>query len=138
MQFVLDKQKQWSALALRVVIGGIVGSVLLAIPHGYFQGQVYGTMDNRAEWLMAATWCADLRYLFDQLIFAGVILFVGAKFIETRSIFTIGFDKMDAAKVCMSGPDEDNIVWIGHRYGTRMEAETIAATIESRLKESEG
>ena len=138
MRFVLDKQEQWSRLALRVVIGCIVGSVLVAIPHGYFEGQVYGQMGDRADWLMVATWCADLRYLFDQLIYAGIIFFVGAKFIETRSIFSVGFDKMDAAKVSMKGPDDDNIVWIGHRYGSRMEAETIAATIESRLKESEG
>ena len=48
----------------------------------------------------------------------------------------MGFDKLDTAKVSMKGPDDDNIVCIGHRYGTRMEAEPIAATIESRLKES--
>ena len=137
MQFVLDKRGQWSRLALRVVIGCIIGSVLVTIPHGIFEGRAYGQLADRAAWLTLATWCADLRYLLDQLIYAGIIFFVGAKFIETRSIFTVGFDKLDAAKVSLKGPDDDNIVWIGHRYGTRMEAETIAATIESQLKESE-
>ena len=53
---------------------------------------------------------------------------------EQNNNFTVGFDKTDAAKISMKGPDEDNIVWIGHKYGSRLEAETVAATIESRLK----
>ena len=136
MQFVLDKQNQWSALGLKVVIGGIIACVLLTIPHGIFEGFVYDPARERTMWMTLATWCNDLRFLSEQLIFVGAIVIVGGKFIETRSIFTIGFDKMDTAKVSMRGPDDDNIVWIGHRYGTRMEAETVAATIESRLKES--
>ncbi|MBU6297041.1 MAG: hypothetical protein KGJ79_17280 [Alphaproteobacteria bacterium] len=138
MRFVLGKQEEWSRFALKVVIGCIIGSLLTAIPHGIFEGHAYGSPADRAGWLTLATWCADLRYLFDQLIYAGVVLFVGAKFIETRSIFTIGFDKLDTDKVSISGPDEDNVDWIGRRYGTRLEAETVAATIENRLKESAG
>ena len=80
---------------------------------------------------MLLVWCMDFRYLFEQLIYAGAIVFIGGKFIETRSIFTIGFDNLDKDKVRMKGPDEDNIVWIGHRYGSRLEAETVASTIES-------
>lgn len=136
MPFVLDKQGQWSRLALKVIIGSIIASVVMAIPHGIFEGRVYGNLGDRMEWMTLATWCSDLRVLFDQLIYAGTIFFIGAKFIETRNIFTVGFDKLDAAKVSLKGPDDDNIVWIGHRYGTRMEAETVATTIESRLKES--
>jgi len=92
-------------------------------------------MTNMGGFYMLTIWCADFRYLFEQLIYAGAIVFIGGKFIETRSIFTVGFDKLDAAKVSMKGPDDDNIVWIGHRYGSRMEAETVAAAIESRMKD---
>jgi hypothetical protein len=81
-------------------------------------------------------WCTDFRYLCDQLVYSAVIFFVGAKFVETRTIFTVGFDKLDATKVSFKGPDDDNIVWIGHRYGSRLEAETVAAAIENRMKES--
>ena len=87
---------------------------------------------------MWMTWFTDFRYMFEQLIYVGAIVFVGGKFIETRSIFTIGFDKLDAEKVRMKGPDDDNIVWIGHRYSSRLEAESVASAIESRLKESGG
>ena len=92
-------------------------------------------MTNMGGFNMLTIWCADFRYLFEHLIYAGAIVFIGGKFIETRSIFTVGFDKLDAAKVSMKGPDDDNIVWIGHRYGSRMEAETVAAAIESRMKD---
>ena len=36
----------------------------------------------------------------------------------------------------MKGPDENNVVWIGQRYGSRLEAEAVAAVIEERLKSS--
>jgi len=51
-------------------------------------------------------------------------------------MFTIGFDKLDAAKIAIKGPDDDNVVWIGHRYGTRLEAEVVANAFAERLKES--
>ncbi len=77
----------------------------------------------------------DLRQVSEELIFVGIVLFIGAKFFETRTIFSVGFDKLDAAKISMKGPDDDNIVWIGHRYGSKIEAETVAAAIESRMKD---
>lgn len=136
MQFVLDKQEQWSWRGLQVAIGAVVATALLSVAHGVLEGQMRPVMTDMSSFYMLATWCADFRYLFDQLILAGAVVFVGGKFIETRSIFTVGFDKLDTAKVSMKGPDDDNIVWIGHRYGSRMEAEMVATTIESRMKES--
>ena len=41
---------------------------------------------------------------------------------------------MDSARVHMKGPDDDNVVWIGHRYASHLEAQTVAAAIEERLK----
>ena len=141
MKFVLDNQKRWSERGLSLAIWSTVAAVLLALADGVFKGPLsfrygMGDMHNAAILSMLATWCYDLRQTFDGLMYIGALLFIGAKFFETRTIFTVGFDNMDSAKISMKGPDDDNIVWIGHRYGTRLEAETIAATIESRLRES--
>jgi hypothetical protein len=78
----------------------------------------------------------DFRYLAEQGVYAATIFLVGAKFIEMRTVFSIGFDRQDVAKIALQGPDDDNVVWIGHRYGTRIEAETVAAAFAERLKES--
>ncbi|MDE1986547.1 MAG: hypothetical protein KGL29_15485 [Alphaproteobacteria bacterium] len=136
MRFVLDKSDELSRLALRTALISVAATVVLSIVHGLLQGDLRAVNYGSPWYAMAVTWCVDFRILFEQLIYAGAIVFIGAKFIETRSIFTVGFDKLDAAKVSMKGPDDDNIVWIGHRYGTRMEADIVATTIESRLKES--
>jgi len=85
---------------------------------------------------MLYTWVTDFRYLADQAIYAATIFIVGAKFIETRTILTIGFDKLDASKIKLNGPDEDNVVWIGHCYSTPLEAQAIADTFAERLKAS--
>ena len=141
MKFVLDNQKRWSERGLSLAIWSTVAAVLFAIADGVFKGPLsfrYGMgghaqrRDPQHGGDMVLRSSPDLR----QVMFIGIVLFVGAKFFETRTIFTFGFDNIDSAKISMKGPDDDNIVWIGHRYGTRLEAETIAATIESRLKES--
>ena len=141
MAFVLDRQKRWSERGLSLAIWSTVAAVLFAIADGVFKGPLsirygIGDMHNAAILSMLATWCYDLRQTVDGLIYIGALVFIGAKFFETRTIFTVGFDNIDSAKISMKGPDDDNVVWIGHRYGTRLEAETVAATIESRLKES--
>ena len=139
MQFVLDKQEKWSKFGLQVAVASVVLVTVLGLIEGVFRGPLQVTQYGGGTILtMLLVWCMDFRYLFEQLIYAGAIVFIGGKFIETRSIFTIGFDNLDKDKVRMKGPDDDNIVWIGHRYGSRMEAETVASTIESRLKENGG
>ena len=55
---------------------------------------------------------------------------------ETRTVFSIGFDRVDAAKMTVKGPDEDNIVWVGHRYNSSLEAEAIAAALNERISAS--
>jgi hypothetical protein len=144
MTFVLDRQKRWSERGLSLTIWSTVAAVLFAIADGVLKGPLSlrygiglgGGLNSAAILSMLATWCYDLRQVAEEGMFIGIVLFAGAKFFETRTIFTVGFDNLDSAKISMKGPDDDNIVWIGHRYGTRLEAETIAATIESRLKES--
>lgn len=141
MTFVLDKQKRWSERGLSLLLWSTVVAVLFALADGVFKGPLsfkygMGDLHNAAILSMLATWCYDLRQVAEEAMFVGAVLFLGAKFFETRTIFTVGFDNLDSAKISMKGPDDDNVVWVGHRYGTRLEAETIAATIESRLKES--
>ena len=136
--FVVSKpDRAWSELGIRVLIGAIIASVLLALADGILRGRLIElSSDSRGLLSMFETWAVDFRYLADQAIYASTIFIVGAKFIETRTVLTIGFDKLDAAKVSVKGPDENNVVWIGHRYGTQYEAEAVATVFAERLKES--
>jgi hypothetical protein len=142
--FTLAKPyKQWSEIGLTILAISIGASIGLAILDGIMKGPIeahqiaIGSSENgRTIFVMLSAWVVDFRYLAEQAIYAATIFFVGAKFFETRTVFTIGFDKMDAAKVKMKGPDEDNVVWVGYRYANRVEAETIAAAFEERLKQS--
>ena len=131
-----NPERRWSEFGIYVLIGSVVASVVLALADGVLRGKIYGGASDQSTLQMLSTWASDFRYLADQAIYSAVIFIVGAKFIETRTIFTIGFDRLDAAKIKVEGPDEDNIVWIGRRYATRFEAEAIAETIAERLKES--
>jgi len=127
----------WSTIGIRVLIGAVIASIALAIFDGLVKGAAVESHYMYGSRLaMLSAWIVDFRYLADQAIYAATIFFVGAKFFETRTIFTIGFDNLDVAKIAIKGPDDDNIVWIGHRYGTRVEAEAIAEAFAERLKES--
>jgi len=48
--------------------------------------------------------------------------------------FSVGFS--DASDVRIKRPDDDNVVWVGHRYALRLEAEAMAGAIQSRIKAS--
>jgi hypothetical protein len=131
---IVKPKTPWSKIGIRVLIGAFAASILLALLEGCFRGPLINGHDGNME--MLYIWVADFRYLAGQIIYAATIFTVGAKFIETRTIFSVGFDKLDADKISCKGPDENNIVWIGRRYGTKMEAETVAQVFASRLKES--
>ena len=134
---VLRRNRQWSDVGLRVLIVSIIAVFLLAIADGVFKGTVdYTNRIGFGRMIMISTWVTDFRYIFEQAVYAATIFFVGAKFFETRTMLTIGFDKLDAAKIAVNGPDENNTIWIGHRYKTRIEAESIAEAFRERLKES--
>jgi len=144
MQIRLDDAKQsWSSKGLRLAVWAAAAAVLLAFGDGLFRGPLsikYGAGDLHTAGMLSmfSTVFYDLRQMADELIFVGIVLFIGAKFFETRTIFTVGFDKADAARMTMKGPDDDNVVWIGHKYGSRLEAESVAAMIQSRLKSDPG
>jgi hypothetical protein len=136
-----NPNRPWSQIGLKLLIGTLVATAILAIIDGVMKGPLEAayfadSQTERAKFLMIATWIVDFRYLTEQAILAAAVIFVGAKFIETRTVFTIGFDKQDVSKISLKGPDADNVVWIGHRYATAMEAETVAEAFAERLKES--
>ena len=134
---IAKPHRPWSEIGIRVLIGAVIASVVLALLDGILKGMLVASPGaSRGLWEMLATWAFDFRYLADQAIYASTIFIVGAKFIEMRTVLTVGFDKLDADKTTLRGPDEDNIVWIGHRYGTRFEAEAVASVFAERLKES--
>lgn len=79
----------------------------------------------------------DLRYFFEQALYVLALLFVGMRFLETRTVFSIGFDSTDADKLCFKGPDADHIVWVGRKYPTVLEAEAVAGVLKSKIKQVE-
>ena len=136
---IVKPHRPWSDIGLRVLIGSIVASIVLSLFDGIFRGPImmeYSLTTRDGIFVMLAYWISDFRQLAEQAVYAATIFFVGAKFFETRNIFSIGFDKLDADKLVLKGPDAENVVWIGHRYGNAVEAETIAAAFAVRLKES--
>ena len=139
---IVKPHRPWSDIGIRVLIGTIVATVVLSLADGILRGPVLSdydfvnNADNRGILIMVTTWFTDFRNLAEQGVYAATIFFAGAKFFETRSIFSIGFDKLDADKVLLKGPDADNVVWIGHRYATAPEAEVVASTFAERLKQS--
>jgi hypothetical protein len=135
MLTIVKPQRQWSELGIQILVGSIVAILVLSFFDGICRGEML-TSESRVLWQMLATWTLDLRYLAETLIGASAFLIIGGKFIETRTLISIGFDKLDAAKIVVKGPDEDNVVWIGHRYGTQFEAQTVATVFAERLKES--
>ena len=132
-----------SQIALRIGIGSLVTAILLALCEGYLRGPL-GLGDHErsftaAAWIaMAANYCYSLRNIAESVIEAAAIVFIGAKFLEVRSVLNVGFDKIDADKVTINGPDDSNIVWIGRRYDTKLEAQSVVAALESRLRDGAG
>jgi hypothetical protein len=141
MSFVAGSGRSWSAVGLSLAIWSTIVAVALALADGVFHGPLsfrYGMSDihDAALVSMFSTWTYDLRQTVDGLIYIGALLFIGAKFFETRTTFAVTFDRVDVSKIIVKGPDGDNIVWIGQRYGNELEAQTVAAALENRLKEN--
>jgi hypothetical protein len=133
----VNPSKSWSKWALRAACWSICTAVFFAIAEGLLRSVVaYNPTTNHvAFYSMLAAWAFGFRSIAQMTIEPAVILFVGAKFFEARTVFTVGFDRLDPEKVAFKGPDENNFVWIGHRYGSKFEADVIAAAMQERLKE---
>jgi len=126
-------QGRWSERGLRFLVLSIVMCVLLSVLDGVVHGLSRDDLAGNAFLRMSVYWISDFRYVFENGIFASVVLFVGAKIFETRTLMSIGYDTVDATKVAVKGPDDENIVWIGRRYGSSYEAEVVAAAFAERI-----
>ncbi len=126
-------RSSFSELAFKAFVGCIAATVALSVADGFVKG-FPGPLTPYH--LATSTWITDFRYLFEQGVYASTTFWVGSKFIETRTLLTIGFDRLDAHRISVRGPDEANIVWIGRKYGEKLEAEAVAAAIQERLHES--
>jgi hypothetical protein len=124
----------WSGRSLSALVISFVALVVLSIADGLMKAYLLRHLRDSAGLTALSTWIMDFRYVSEQVMFVAAIVFVGAKFFETRTIFTVGFDKLDRAKVAIKGPDEDNVVWIGHRYQTKLEAEAVSTAMAEKLR----
>jgi hypothetical protein len=124
----------WSALALRGVKISLALSIILSALDGVVRVMVKSDPWTPQLIQMAVFWISDFRYLSEQVLLVAAILFVGAKFFETRTVLMLGFDRDDASKITLKGPDDENIVWIGRRYDSVLEAEAAAAAAARKLE----
>jgi hypothetical protein len=131
----IKPDESWSKRAFNLGILSVVLAVSLALAEGVLRGALALNATYNALYSMLEIWCFGVRNVADTMLEVAAIVFVGAKFFEARTVFSVGFDKLDPEKVAFKGPDENNFVWIGHRYGSKYEADVIAAALEERLKE---
>jgi hypothetical protein len=91
--FVTHKpSRPWSELAVRALAVSIVMYVVISIIDGVLVESSAAAV--RLElYAMLRTWLYDFRFLFGQGVYAAIILSVGAKFFETRSIGAAGLDR---------------------------------------------
>src|ERR1019366_3722359 len=103
--FVVSKTNgKWSSLALRFLIASVLMSVLLSLLDGVLHGPPRDQVSIDPFSRMLVYWVLDFRYIFEQGIYASTVFFVGAKFFESRTLLTVGFDTVDSSKVSVKGP----------------------------------
>jgi hypothetical protein len=129
------RRQSWSRIALTGMIASFAVCVALSLADGVIYDA--SVQPKPSRWLiMSRIWIVDLRFVFEQVIYAATILFIGARFFEQRTLISVGIDRQDIGKMSVMGPDENNILWIGRKYATRAEAETAATALRSRLMQS--
>lgn len=134
---ILSKPKSLSRKALIAFLAAIGIELVLIVIEGLIQNGTYGRAiaGEPGYFIMLTSWISNLRYLFSNLTLSSAILFVGLVFLETRSTLSIGFDKLDAATISVRGPDDENIVWVGQRYRSELEAKAVAEALTYKLQE---
>ena len=138
MKVTVHHSRKWSAIGLNGAVYSLFAAVFLSFAHGLLNAMAETNVDRHQVYMLLLYWCVDFRYLAEQLILCGIVLFVGSKFVEERKLFTVGFDNVDAQLVRVKGPDDENTVWVGHKYDSRLDAEAVAAAFENRLRDAAG
>lgn len=90
--------RPWSWWGLRALIVSVAITGILSLFDGVLRVPIAFEARGIPNIQMLEIWVSDFRFLFEQGIYASVIFFIGAKFIETRTILSIGFDKLDAGR----------------------------------------
>jgi len=130
----LKTDARWTTFGLRALIVSTVATALFSVADAVVRGAEIGAGTGKYYFLTAITY--DFRYFFEQAMFVAALIFVGGKFFETRTMVTIGFDKLDASNIALKGPDENNVVWVGHKYANALEAQAVSDATAERLKQS--
>lgn len=128
---VANSSTRPSRLALAALGLCVAGAVALSIVDGLLR------RDLQQASPMVLAWVSNFLVLFEQGIYAATLFWVGASFVETRTLLSVGFDWLDAGAMSVKGPDEANTVWIGRRYDAKLEAEAVATALESRIREAQ-
>jgi hypothetical protein len=130
----LKPDRKWSFYALWAGLSALVLAFVFSFADALMQAK--GVEVGSELYIFWRVWFGHFEYMLVNIIYAATVLFVGAKFFETRTILTIGFDQLDANNVLIKDPDGDNVVWVGRRYGNKFEAEAVATSLRNRLEES--
>ncbi len=82
--------RRTSRLAFAALGACVVGAVALSIADGLLRHN----LEQPSPMVLA--WVSDFLFLFEQGIFAATLFWVGASFVETRTLLGVGFDRLDA------------------------------------------
>lgn len=130
--FAVQSDTKRSKIGLTCLVGSIATVVVPSVVDAVLKASATD-FTSSARYIFLGTLVVDFRYIFEQFVYAATIFFVGAKFLESRTILSVGFDKIDRDKMAVRGPDENNMVWVGRRYATALEAEAVSAAMSERI-----
>jgi hypothetical protein len=128
-------RRTWSQRAMIAMIASVILSMLLVLAEGVIYW-LLPQMPKSTVLPVVHILVTGFRFLFEQVIYASTILFVGSRFFEQRTLITIAFDRPDSGKMAVTGPDEDGFIWIGRKYPSRIEGESAAAALKTRIMQS--
>jgi len=111
-----------------------IASVGLGVGDG-FASDAWLNAPHNHMLTMIKTWIADFRFLSDQVLYGSIILFVGARFFEARAVLSIGFDRVDATRMAVHGPDKEGFIWVGRKYDSHAEGAAVVAALRGRIDE---
>jgi hypothetical protein len=129
------RRTDWSRRALTGMVISFIACILLAVGDG-FAADAWMAAPHDHRLTILRTLITDFRYLAEQIIYASTVLFIGAKFFEQRTVISIGFDKPDAGKMAVMGPDENGFIWVGRKYASRIEGESAVSELKTRIMQS--
>lgn len=143
--FKMTNSNHIFSLGKRWLVWTSAASIGLALLHGVvhgplesaevFQHKMNGTTNFDVA-QMISDWAYDLRQVAEEGMFVSVIVMLYGKFAQTKTVFSVGFDMSERDRLMCSGPDENNVVWVGRKYDSIVEAELVAKTISDRLAKS--